>query len=152
LNHFPGIFPAARYPIGIKALLKKISGKQFNQVIQWENAFFGFRLEPGPISNMLFRPEEIHGRSRKRDIFKPFSKGNGHIPHDAFRVSVQNFAITDIHRHGLSAIQTGCFDVYGFSGKKPADCQRFETSLAKPFLLTINRDAVLSGQVVKWCK
>ena len=83
---------------------------------------------------------------------KPFSKRHGNIPHQTLWFGAQNFPIPDVHANGFAAVQTGSIDMHGFAGIKPADCQRFETSLVKAFLLTVNRDAILGGQVVKGCK
>ena len=98
---------------------------------------------------MLFRPEEIHGTSGVREIVEPIPKGNGYIPHYAFRFSIPDYAILHFHSDRRTTIQTGSINPDCFSREKPADRQRFESSLAEPFLLAINSDAVLGGKIVE---
>jgi hypothetical protein len=49
----------------------------------------------------------------------------------------------------FAAVQTWEVHSYRPAGKQPADRQRFEASLTIPFLLCIDRDAILGWQVVK---
>ena len=98
---------------------------------------------------MLFRPEEIHGTSGIGQIVEPIPKGNTRISHDTFRFSVQNNTVFHFHFDRRTAIQTGRIDLHGFTRKKPADRQRFESSLAEPLLLTVDGDAVLGGKVAE---
>ena len=96
---------------------------------------------------MLFRPEEIHGTSGIGQVGEPILKGNTRISHDTFRFCIQDCAIFHFHSDRRTAIQAGCIDLHGFTRKKPADRQRFESSLAEPLLLAVDGDAVLGGQV-----
>ena len=98
---------------------------------------------------MLFRPEEVHGTSGKGQVFPPFPTGNRYMPDQSFGITGQNFPIPDLHPDRFATIETGGVYLDCFAWEKPADRQRFESSLAKPLLLTINGDSVLIGQVVE---
>jgi hypothetical protein len=92
---------------------------------------------------MFFRPEEVHGTSGVGYVFFPFPKGNRHVPNQSFGITVQNYPILDIHVDRFATIETGRFNMDRFTWEKPADCRRFESSLGKPFLLTIDGDSIL---------
>jgi len=92
---------------------------------------------------MFFRPEEVHGASGKGYVIYPFPKGNGHVPNQSFGIAVQKYPVLDINADRLTTIETGRFDMDCFTWKKPANCRRFESSLGKPFLLTIDGDSIL---------
>ena len=101
---------------------------------------------------MLFRPEEVHRASGIGSVFEPLPKGHRHIRHQAFGLGSEDFSVTDLHQDREPAIETGSIDLDCFPREKPADCQRFERSLAKPFLLSFNGDSILSGKIVEWGK
>ncbi len=92
---------------------------------------------------MFFRPEEVHGTSGESYIFCPFAKGNGHMPNQSLGIGVQNFPVLEVHADRFAAIETGRFKMNCLTWEEPANCWRFERSLAKPFLLTIDGDAIL---------
>jgi len=71
------------------------------------------------------------------------------MPYQAFRIRIQDFSVPYLHSCRLPAIQAWGVNSDCFPGKKPADRQRFECSLAKPLLLTVDGDAKLSWKVVK---
>jgi hypothetical protein len=98
---------------------------------------------------VLFRPEEVHRASGTGSILEPLPERYSHIADHILGFYLQNDSIPDLHVYGLSAIEAGGIDANRFAGKKPADRQRFEPSLAEPFLLTINCNAILGGKVVK---
>ena len=98
---------------------------------------------------MLFRPEEIHCASGKREVFPPLPKRNRHIGHDAFRIGMKYAPVSNFYGNGESAVQTWTIDTNRLARKKPADRQRFKASLAEPLLLTVHGNPVLSGQVVE---
>ena len=98
---------------------------------------------------MLFRPEEIHGASGIRKIIKPIPEGNRYISHYAFRIAALDFAVLHFYPYRRTAIQAGRIDLYCFPREKPADRQRFETSLGEPLLLAVNGDAILGGKVAE---
>jgi hypothetical protein len=99
---------------------------------------------------MLFRPEEIHGASGIWQVFEPILKRNRCISHYTLRFCAQYFSILYFDSDRKTTIQTGGINLYCFAGKKPADRQRLEPSLAKPLLLTVDSDTVLGGEVAKW--
>ena len=61
------------------------------------------------------------------------------------RILCLDLAVLDLDPDGFPAIQTHGIDSYRLTGKEPADRQRFERSLAEPFLLSVDRDPVLGG-------
>ena len=62
---------------------------------------------------------------------------------------VEDLTVLKHDLEGLAAIETGKLHRHRLAGKKPADRQRFKGSLAEPFLLTFNGDAVLGGKIVE---
>jgi hypothetical protein len=99
---------------------------------------------------MLFRPEEIHGASGKSRILKPFPERDGDVGRVSLRfLEIEEPAILKHNLEGLAAIQTGEIHRHRLAGEEPADRQRFKGSLAEPFLLTFDRDAVLGGKIVE---
>jgi hypothetical protein len=150
LGHpFFSILLAVRKVIRLQAPAKVFTREYLYQGIQGNDSPFVTRIELGPIADMLFRPEEIHGASGIRKVFVPFPHGNSHISHHPFRLNMEENAIFYIHPHGQSAIQAGCIDPDGPPGKKPADCQRFKSSLTKPLLPAVDRQAVLGRKIVE---
>jgi len=51
-----------------------------------------------------------------------------------------------------AAIETRCVDINCFTREKPADRQRFKSSLAKPFLPAIDGDSELRGLIIERSK
>jgi hypothetical protein len=98
---------------------------------------------------VFFRPEEIHGTSGIRDVLEPLPEGNGHVSHHISGFCLQNDPIPDLHPNGLSTIQARGIDLNRLAREKPANRQRFKSSLAEPFLLTIDGNAVLGGEIVE---
>jgi hypothetical protein len=79
----------------------------------------------------------------------PREKRNRHMPYYLFRIHLEDFAILHLYPDGFSAVQAWRIDTNGFFWEKPADRQRFECSLAEPFLLSVDGDAVLIWKVVE---
>jgi hypothetical protein len=75
--------------------------------------------------------------------------GNGHIPHHPFGLNPEEDAVFYIQLDRQPAIQTGGIDPNCFSREKPADCQRLEGSLTEPLLLAVDRQAILSREIVE---
>ncbi len=98
---------------------------------------------------MFFRPEAIHGASGKARIFSPFPEGYGNISHKPGRFLIQDLSILKLNPEWLAAVQARELYGYFFAWEKPADRQRFEGSLAEPFLLPLNTYAVLGGEIVE---
>jgi len=55
---------------------------------------------------------------------------------------VQDFPVLEIHADRFATIEAGRFKMDCFTWEKPANCWRFESSLGKPFLLTIDGDSI----------
>jgi hypothetical protein len=125
-------------------------GKKLQQIRKHYNPFIRSLDKRGPAANMLFRPEEIHGASGKGGIFKPFPEGHGYVSPVSGRFPVvEDLAVLKHDLEGLAAIETGKIHRHRLAGEKPADRQRFKGSLAEPFLLTFNGDAVLGWKIVE---
>jgi hypothetical protein len=126
------------------------SGKKLQQIRKWYNPFIRSLDKGGPVAKMLFRPEEIHGASGIGGIFKPFPEGHGDVSLVSRRfLVVEDLAVLKDDLKGLAAIETGKIHRHRLTGEKPADRQRFKGSLAEPFLLAFNGDAVLGGKIVE---
>jgi hypothetical protein len=83
---------------------------------------------------------------------EPFPERYSHVANDILGLHFQEDPISDFNLNGLSAIQARGIDANRFAGKKPADRQRFKTSLAEPFLLTIDGNSVLGREIIKRSK
>jgi hypothetical protein len=130
--------------------LKVRSGKKFDHIRKRGNALISPFDKGGPVANMLFRPEEVHGASGIARIFKPFPEGHGDIGLvPSCFLLIHDDTIPDLNTERLTTVQAGRIYDHFFAGEKPADRQRFKGSLAEPFLLTFNGDAVLGGQIVE---
>ena len=70
-HHPPGIFFVTGNQIRVYAPAKIVAGKKRDQIVERNNALFGADFKPGSVPNVLFRTEEIHGRSGIGNIF-PF--------------------------------------------------------------------------------
>jgi len=70
-KEFARIDAAARGVIWLEPLLEHIPGEQFDQVREGDHALFRSAIEPGPVSDVLFRPEEVHGASGIGKALKP---------------------------------------------------------------------------------
>jgi hypothetical protein len=75
-----------RNVIGVHTFSKKLIGKETHDIGQLHETVFGSGLVTAPFPDMFFRPEEVHGASGKRKVTKPFSKGDGRIGDDPFRL------------------------------------------------------------------
>ena len=83
---------------------------------------------------------------------KPLGERNGYIHDQTFGIGLLDDAITDLDPDRFTAIQAWAVDLNLLPREKPADRQRFECSLAKPFLLTVDSDFKLRGEIVKRCE
>ena len=73
------------------------------------------------------------------------------MPDQSLGISVQNFPVLEVHADRFATIETGRFKMDCLAWEEPADCWRFESSLGKPLLLTIDGHTILIWQTVKWC-
>jgi hypothetical protein len=146
LNH---IFTHVGNIVRVQALSEKISGKGLGHIEHRNEPLLCTRLETAPFANILFRPEEIHGASGIGNVFEPFSKGDAGICDQAFGFCAEHSSVLHFHSNRRATIKTGCIDTDCFTREKPADRQRFEPSLAEPFLLAINSDTILGWKIVE---
>jgi len=65
---------------------------------------------------------------------------------------MQDPAVLVLDLKRFTTVQTGEIHCYRLAREEPADRQRFESSLAEPFLLAVDGDAVMGGKVVEGCK
>jgi len=65
------------------------------------------------------------------------------MPNQSLGITVQNFPVLIIHANRFATIETWRFKMDYFTWEKPANCWRFESSLGKPFLVTIDGDSIL---------
>ncbi len=70
---------------------------------------------------------------------------NRHIGGNAFRIGMKYAPISNFYANGEPTVETRAIDANRLTWKKPADRQRFKTSLAEPLLLTVHSNPVLSG-------
>jgi hypothetical protein len=104
------------------------------------------------MTNVLFRPEEVHGASGIPEIFKPFPDGNRCVGRVARSLLVEELSIPNDDPEGFTAVETRKIHRHCFAWEKPADRQRFEPSLSEPFLLAVNGDPVLGWKVAERAK
>jgi hypothetical protein len=102
-------------------------------------------LELCPVSNVLFRPEEIHGASGVRDVVEPLPERNRYIGGYTIGLHAKHGPITNFYADGESAIETRTIYLDRFPWKEPADRQRLKSSLSEPLLFTIYANTVLGG-------
>jgi hypothetical protein len=82
-------------------------------------------------------------------VLTPFPERDRHIGHVRFGLLIQNLSILNLDPQVFSAIKTGEIDRHRLAGKKPADRQRFKSSLAEPLLPPVYGNAVLGGKIVE---
>lgn len=98
---------------------------------------------------MLFRPEEIHPPSAKGDAFARTADGTVGVTHHRVGLDGEDLLVSHLDHERLSAIQAQSIHSNRLVGEQPADRQRFKPSLGEPFLMTLDGDAVLCGQIVE---
>lgn len=138
--------------IAVHSSFEVFAGKDFYKVRQRNDPSFCTRIELCPVSKMFFRPEEKHLASRVGQILHPFWHGKRYVPDDSFRIDVLDDPVLYFNPDRLTAIQAGGIDLDSLPGEKPADRQRFECSLPEPFLLAIDSEPELGGEVVERCE
>ena len=84
--HFSGVFLSARDPIEIHPSTEVRPGKKLYKVEERNDPFRCGGIEPGPVSYVLFRPEEVHGASGIRTVLEPLPVGHCHITNHILRV------------------------------------------------------------------
>lgn len=148
-DHLPYVFFHIREVIRIQAPFKKVGRKHGQQALQLRDAACGGRIVSGPAFQVFFRPEEKHGASGIGDIRLPFGHRNGNMADQSFGIGFFDDAVTHLYGDGLTAVKARGLDAYLFPGEQPADRQRFERSLGKPFLFALDAHPELGGLVVE---
>lgn len=144
LHHFPGVLPAVRDVVRVEAAAEVGPGEELHEVFQGNDPIFGRGVEASPVSNVFFRPEEVHGASGKGGVLEPLPEGHGHVGHKPFRGGTEHSAVPHLDPHGFAAVEAGGVDSDCLIREEPADRQRLEGSLAEPLLLVVDCDPVLS--------
>lgn len=67
------------------------------------------------------------------------------MPDQPLRADIQDVPILDLQMNRFTTVKTRSVDLNYLTGEEPADRQRFESSLAKPFLFTADGDSILIG-------
>ena len=98
---------------------------------------------------MLFRPEEVHVRSPVSPARALNPDGGDRVTHDICGLGRQQLFVAHHDDHRLAAVQTGGVHPYCLTRKKPANRQRFKSSLGEPFLFTVDGNPILVRQIVK---
>jgi hypothetical protein len=93
--------------VRLQAPFEVLAGKNPEQIVQWNNAVPGGRIEIDPIANVFFRPEEIHGASGIAEILIPSPERHSYIGHDGLRFHAGEGTVLDLHLNRRPAIQTG---------------------------------------------
>lgn len=135
--------------IRLQSFAEKVNRERFNEISQGDQATLLLGIVIGPIMKMLFRPEEVHGTSGKGHVLPPLQQRHGYVSNDLIGFGFFKLSVFDSDPDRFTAIQTGRVYLNRLARKEPADRQRFERSLAEPFLLSLNGDPVLVREVVK---
>ena len=136
--------------VRLQSFTEKVTGERFNEISQGNQAALFLGIVTGPMMKMFFRPEEVHGTSGKREALHPLQKRHGYMTNDPLGFGFLKLSVFDLDPDRFAAIQTGRIYLNCLTRKKPADRQRFERSLAEPFLPVVNSDPVLVREIVKW--
>ncbi len=91
---------------------------------------------------MFFRPEEVHAASSHTPVYfslQNLGKGDIHMSHGHRWMDFQDLLVPHTDEDGLPTIQATGVDTDLSTRIKPAYGRRFESSLAVPLLLTVNR-------------
>jgi hypothetical protein len=99
---------------------------------------------------MLFRPEEMDAASGGRPVLRPLSERDVDITTNSRLTPTLYHPVAHQNLHRFTTIETWSIYLYCFVREHPADRQGFEASLGEPFLVPIDGDAVLVGEVVEW--
>jgi hypothetical protein len=91
---------------------------------------------------MLFRPEEIHARSPVRSIIRGTADFGVGVPDHFQRIDGEHSLVSHLDRDRFSAIEANGVDSHRFAWEEPANRQRFEPSLGKPTLPSVDGDPV----------
>ena len=133
------------HEIVIKPPLEKGGALKHSRPLSYRfDGLFCLRIEICPRSNTFFRPEEIHPRSCEGPArLSPLIHGGVGIADSLIGANFENIRVSHSHTDAVSTLKTTAIDRYFLTGKKMAHGQRFEPSLAIPFLNAVYADKVL---------
>jgi len=83
--------------IRVRSLGVSINRKKFSKSRQFKDAFFGTRFEPAPVTNVVSRPEEVHGASGIGNVVEPLPKRYRYVPHQTFGFGTLDDTILQLH-------------------------------------------------------
>lgn len=98
---------------------------------------------------MLFRPEKMDTVSRIWPVLGPFAYRKVDIATYFMRTLCFDNAVSDFDLDGLATVQTWRINQHRLSFEHPADRQGFKPSLREPFLLPIDGNTIVGGQIVE---
>ena len=107
--------------VRIQTSAEKINGEPRDKISQRDDPAFFFFIKTSPVSQMFFRPEEMHRTSGEGHVFHPFQDRNRHVAYQSSGISVLEFAILHCHLNRFAAIETDRIDLDCFTREKPAD-------------------------------
>ena len=116
-DQFLPVFSTSRHIIRVETLAEISHREEFQQIGKRYCPFISTFFELCPAMDMIFRPEEIHCASGKREVVPPLVKRNGHIGCDAFWIGMKYGSVPKFYCNGESAIQTWTIDTNRFTWK-----------------------------------
>lgn len=94
-DQFPSVlFPPGK-PVRIETSGEESSRDRLERVVDRNNSVFRARLEIGPISHMLFRPEDVHAASSEGQITEPIPVRDGNVIDQPLGFALEEFTVTD---------------------------------------------------------
>ncbi len=146
------VFIGPREIVPLKTVSMEGAAENLRPMGNRHNGLFRHRVVMGPALRMFFRPEEVHAASgHPPGHFSGQGPGEGdvHVPHGRRWGDLEYILVPHAYRDGFAAIQAAGIDADLSAGEKPAHGQRFDPSLAVPFLLSPYRDEKVGRHVGK---
>jgi hypothetical protein len=112
----------AKDVVRLQALAEQVNPEQGGVVPERHDAVGAVGVEQGPVSNVLFRPEEVHEASGPRDVLAPARERHIDVTNDGRRRSFQDLPVPHPHLYRLIAVQAGAVDLDLLAGVEPANC------------------------------
>lgn len=142
--------PQPRNEVGACASAKHLPSEHIQVILKRPELLGHRRIVLGPVAHVLFRPEEVHACSPEGPVFRRSSDLAVRIADHAGRLHAEDLFVTHLDGERLAAVEAGRVHTNKFSRKVPADRQRFKSSLGKPALIAVHRNAVLRRHTVEW--
>jgi len=86
----------ARYVVGVYPSAKELAGEDLDEIGEGDDSAFGSGIKAGPVANVFFRPEEVHGASGEGERLEPVGERNCDVARDLFRIGVDDRAVTHL--------------------------------------------------------